>query len=171
MRTLHADFARPAQWPVMALWTAAALLAALTAWEGVHDLREAKALSAKRAETAELGARLDSAHARQAGHAASAAEPPPFANDATHWLRLSRVDVGGVFRSVESAQVAGARLVSIEIDGEGRRAELEVEVTGADVASAYLDALNAGLARPAWALTRLQAQGGTETALIHEQLE
>ena len=59
MRALHADFARPAQWPVVALWGLTAAVLALATWAGARDLREWRALSAERVKTAELGAQLD----------------------------------------------------------------------------------------------------------------
>ena len=171
MRALHADFARPAQWPVVALWGVAVAVLALATWVGVQDLRKWRALSTERVKTAELDAQLDAARTVQAAQAASAAQPPSFALDARHWMKLSAFDGSGVLRSIESAQVAGAKVVSIGIDGDSQRVELEVEVTGAAVASSYLQALNAGTERPAWVLSRLQIQGGAEVALIHGQIE
>ena len=171
MRVLHADFARPAQWPVVALWVLAAALFALAAWAGARDLHEWRALSAERVKTAELGRQLGAARAMQSAQAASAANPPSFALDARHWMKVSAFDGSGVLRSIESAQVGGAKVVSIQIDSDSHRVELEVEVTGADVASSYLQALNAGTERPAWTLSRLQIQGGSEVALIHGQIE
>jgi hypothetical protein len=171
VRTLNADFARPAHWPVVVLWVVAVAVFALAGEIGARDFRAWQALSLARVKTAELEARLDTESAAQAAQAVHATRPPSFAPDARHWMKLSAFDAGRVLRSVESAQVAGAKLVSIEIDGDSQRVELEVEVTGADVASSYLQALNAGIERPAWALSRLQIQGGTELALIHGQIE
>lgn len=171
MRALHANFARPTRWPVIALWGLAVAVLALAAWAGTRDVREWRALSAERVKTAEFSGQLDAARAAQEARAASAARPPSFALDARHWMKLSAFDGGGVLRSIESAQVTGAKVVSIEIDGDSRHVELEVEVTGADVASSYLQALNAGTEHPAWVLSRLQVQGGTEVALIHGQID
>lgn len=171
MRALHADFARPALWPVVALWGLCVAILTLAAWAGASDVQEWRALSAERVKTAELGAQLDAARAVQSAQAASVAKSPSFALDARRWMKLSAFDGSGVLRSIESAQVAGAKVVSIEIDGDSQRVELEVEVTGADVASSFLQALNAGTERPVWTLSRLQIQGGTEVALIHGQVE
>lgn len=171
MRPLAVDFARPPQWPVIALWSLALCILALAVWAGPRDWREWRSLCAERLRTAELGNQLDTARALQATQAASAAKPLPFAIDARRWMTLSAFDGGSVLRSIESAQVNGARVVSIEMDGDSRHVQLEVEVTGADVASSYLQALNAGIDRPAWVLSRLQIQGGTEVALIDGQIE
>ena len=85
-------------------------------------------------------------------------------------MALARVDGTGVLRAVESAQVTGVKVIAIDVDAENRRVELEAEVTSAEVAASYLQALNAGADRPAWALVRLQAQGLTESALFRGQL-
>lgn len=143
---------------------------ALAAWATAHDVAAWNVLYEARLKTAALQAGLDRARAVTAARGASAAVPPTFAVDARRWMALSSFDSGGVLRSVESAQVAGAKLVSLEIDARDRRVQLEVEVTSADVATAYLQALNAGSDRPLWALTRLQAQAGIESALIVGQM-
>ena len=57
-------------------------------------------------------------------------------------------------------------MIAVEVDADGRRAEIQLDVANADVASAYLQALNAGLDTPTWTLSRLQVSGNTETALI-----
>ncbi len=152
------------------LWLLASLVLVLAAWAGLRDTQGWFALSEGKAKTAALQARLDQALVAQAAQAASAAVPPPFAVDAKRWMALSTFDSGGVLRSIESAQVAGAKVVSLEIDAEGRRVELEVEVASADVATAYLQSLNAGMDHPVWVLSRVQAQGGTESALILGQI-
>ena len=113
---------------------------------------------------------LDSMRASQASQAASASQPPPYAVDARRRMAMSSFDSAGVLRSIESAQVSGARVTSLEIDVESRQVELELEVTSADVAAAYLRALNGGLDKPQWTLSRLQVQGGVESALIHGQV-
>ena len=171
MRALRVDFARPARWPVVVLWALSMAVLAAAAWAGVRDFKEWRTLSAARVQTAKLGEQLRAARVVQSAQAASAAKPPAFSLNARHWMRMLAFDGSGVLRSIETVQVAGAKVVSIEIDSDGQRVELEVEVTGADVASSYLQALNAGTKRPAWALSRLQIQGGTELALIHGRME
>ena len=86
-------------------------------------------------------------------------------------MALASVDGAGVLRTVESAQVAGAKLINIDVNVEARQAELEVEVTSAQVAATYLQALNAGLDQPAWELVRLQTQSTSESALIRGQIQ
>jgi len=168
---LHVDFARPPRWPAIVLWMLAVAVLAAASWIGARDLQDWRALSAKRARTAALRAQLDSVRAARAAQAASAAEPPPFAVDARRWMALSRLDSTGVLRAVESAQVIGAKVTAIDVNAESRSVELEIEVTSAEVAAAYLQALNAGADRPAWALVRLQMQGAIESALIRGQLQ
>jgi hypothetical protein len=170
LRALNVDFALPPRWPVASLWVLALLVLALAGWAGLRDRQTWRVLSDEREKTAALQSQLDVARVAQAAQAASAAEAPAFALDAKRALALAMFDSGGVLRSVESAQVAGAKVVSLDIDGESRRVDLEVEVASADVAAAYLQALNAGADRTVWVLSRLQAQGGTESALIHGQI-
>lgn len=170
MRVLRVDFARPPRWPAVVLWMGAVALLAAAGWMTWRDARDWQVLSAQRAATHALQARLDEASAKRAAFAASAVEPPPFAADARRWLALAKVDGVGVLRTVESAQLAGAKLIAVDVNSERAQAELEVEVASAEVAAAYLAALNAGDDTPAWTLIRLQTQGAIETALIRGQL-
>jgi hypothetical protein len=170
LRALNVDFARPRQWPIASIWALALLVLALAGWAGLRDRQTWRVLFDEREKTAMLHSQLDVARVAQEAHAASAAELPGFALDAKRWMALAMFDSSDVLRSVESAQVAGAKVVLLDIDGESRRVELEVEVASADVAAAYLQALNAGVDRPVWVLSRLQAQGGTESALIRGQI-
>ncbi len=171
MRALRVDFSRPARWPLVALWALSVAVLATTVWAAAGDLKEWRVLSDERMKTVKLERQLDAARAVRSAQSASAAKPPTFSLDARHWMSMSAFDGSGVLRSIESAQVAGAKVVSIEIDSVNERVELEVEVTGADVASNYLQALNAGTGRSDWTLSRLQIQGGTEMALIHGRIQ
>ena len=153
-----------------ALWVLALLTLAVAGWVGAKDVRGWLALSDDKAATATLQSRLDRAIAVRAALAASAAAPPSYAIDARRWMALSTFDTAGVLRSVESAQIAGAKVVALDIDAPGRSVELEVEVASAEVATAYLQALNAGIDHPVWVISRLQAQAGIESALILGQI-
>lgn len=170
LRPLNVDFAAPRRLPALALWAVAAALLVLTGFVAAADVRRWQALASARDNTAGLRTRFDAQRASQASRAASASQPPPFADDARRRIATSSFDAAGVLRSLESAQVAGAKVTSLDIDAESRQVELELEVTSADVAAAYLSALNAGLDTSQWTLSRLQVQGGTETALIHGQV-
>lgn len=170
LRLLRVEFARPPRWPALLLWTSAAAVFVAASWVVFRDVQAWQALSAGRARTEALQERLDATRATDAARAASAAEAPPYAADAQRWMALARVDGTGVLRAVESAQVTGVKVIAIDVDAENRRVELEAEVTSAEVAASYLQALNAGADRPAWALVRLQAQGLTESALFRGQL-
>ncbi len=152
------------------LWATAVTLLVLAGIVAAGDVRRWNVLSSARDKTAELQSQLDTLRASQASQAASASQPPSYAVDARHRMAVSSFDSAGVLRSVESAQVSGAKVTSLEIDAETRHVELELEVTSADVAAAYLRALNAGLDKPQWTLSRLQVQGGVESALLHGQV-
>ncbi len=170
MRAVRVDFAQPPRWPVRAVWSVGVLMAVAACWVGWGDLRRWQVLVAQQAVTEALQAQADTARAARAAQAASAAELPSFAVDARRWLALAKLDSTGVLRTVESARVAGAKLIALDVNADARRAELEVEVTSAEVATAYLQALNAGTDQPAWTLVRLQTQGAVESALITGQL-
>ena len=170
MRAIHVDFAPPPRWPGLVLWGAAVLLGTASSCIGARDWQQWQSLSAKSARVDALLAQLASARAATAAQAASAAEPPPFAADAKRWMTLAALDGTGVLRAVESARVVGAKMITIDVNAESRRVELEVEVTSAEVAAAYLEALNAGEDSPQWTLARLQTQGGIESVLIRGQL-
>lgn len=167
---MNVDFAPTRCWPAAILWATAATLLVLAGFVATGDLRQWQVLSAERDKTADLHAQLDAQRAAQAMQAASASQPPTYAVDARHRMALSSFDTAGVLRSVESAQIQGAKVTSLEVDAESRHVQLELEVTSADVAAAYLLALNAGLDKPQWTLSRLQMLGGVESALISGQV-
>ena len=166
---MNIDFATPRRWPAALLWGGAAAAFVLVGYLVSVDLRRWDALSSARSGTAALQSQFDLLRASRAAEAASATQVPPYAVDARRRLTTMAFDTGGVLRSLESARIPGAKVTNLDIDAEGGHVELELEVTSADVAAAYLQALNAGLDRPRWELARLQTQGGTETALIHGQ--
>jgi hypothetical protein len=170
LRRLDFDFAPPPRWPVALLWIAATGLLALAGALVTNDVPQWHALSSGRDRVADLQAQVDAMQAAQASQAASAAAPPAFSLDVRRRMALAAFDVGGVLRSIESAQVAGARLTSLDVDADSRRVELEVEVASANVAAGYLRELNAGLDKPAWSLVRVQMHGGTESALIRGEV-
>jgi hypothetical protein len=170
LRTLPVDFARPAAWPVAVLWTVVALLVAICGWTGSRDLRALQRLTETRDATQLSEQQLGAGRAAQAALAASANEAVPFAMDARRLMALSSVDVAGVLRSIETAQLSGAKVSQIDVDTATRNIELTLEVTSADVATSYLQALNAGDDRPAWSLVRVQSQGGTIAASIHGEV-
>lgn len=170
MRSLDVDFAPPARWPVVTLWTLVACMLVGAAFLAAVDAREWRALAHRRDDVAALHAQLDSTRAQQASRAASAVESPAYAIDARRLKNLATADVAGVLRSIESARVPGARVLALDVDAEGRRIELQLDVTSADVAASYVQALNAGLDPRTWSLVRLQIQGSSQTAVIHGQL-
>ena len=137
---------------------------------GTVDARQWQALSRERAQLDAARGRLEAVSAVRAAQAASAAEPPAYAVDARRWMKLGALDAGAVLRTLESAQVPGVKVSSVDIDGEARRVELQLEVSGADVVATYVQALNAGLDAPVWMLARVQSQANLQTAVVHAQL-
>jgi hypothetical protein len=165
MRMLRPDFARPSAWPRHAAYAAAVTLLAASAWQGVLAERGYRALLDQRARTAELqsslGAELVRLNVQQAP-----ASAPSYERDARSIARMSSFDVGGVLRSVESAQVAGAKVINLDVDASTRTAALTLDVASASTATAYVEALNAGDDRPKWTLARLQTQGTGDSAEV-----
>jgi len=170
VRPLRADFARPPAWPVASLWLAVALILALAAGMGLRDLQLGRRLQEARSQTHSIMARMDDVRAEQSARAASAAQPPAFSADARRLMALSTFDAAGVLRSVEAVQMQGAKLARLDLDATTRHVEIELDVANADVATAYVQALNAGLDRPLWTLSRFQAQGASLSALIRCEL-
>lgn len=164
MRALSVDFAPPSPWPARALYFVALCMLGLALWQGVIAWRSGQRLVSERAATAATSRQLQAARARLA----SAARPsaPAYARDARTIARAAAFDVGAVLRAIESAQIVGAKVASIAIDSRRRSADLVVDVAGPEVASTYVQALDAGDPHPAWTLVRLQTQGPKSSAEI-----
>ena len=170
MKAPQVDFAPPLAWPVAVGWVCAGLAAVACALSGIRYSHAWEASASARDQTGRLARQIDALHAARSALAASAAEPAPFAADAARLTDWSSVDAAGVLRSIETAQVAGAKVAEIDIDASTRTAELRLDVTSADMATAYLAALNAGDARSAWTLVRVQSQGAAFEALIRGEI-
>ena len=170
MRAVRVDFASPPAWPAVTLWAMAALVAVACAWVGVQDLRAFGEVVRAKTATQRLAQQLEARRAAQAALASSAAGPAPFATDAGRLMAWSAVDVAGVLGSIEAAQVTGVKVSQVDVDGPARKVELTLDVVSAQVASAYVQALNAGDEHPAWTLSRVQSQGGAGSALVRGEI-
>jgi len=170
VKPLPANFATPSRWPRLSLWAVAAVAAAGAAWQGAHAGVAWQHLDAERAATRALSQQVRLKHAAAVAHAASAAARAPYAVDARRLMALASFDAAGVLRSIESVQLPGAKVSGLDIDADARRAEIQLDVTSADVAAAYVQGLNAGNDHPAWVLVRVQSQGAAQMASIRAQL-
>ena len=165
MRLLNPNFARPSPWPRHLAYASAVVLVAVSAWQGVWAEQGYRTLIDQRARTAELQSDLGVELARLNVQEAPASAPG-YERDARSIARMSSFDVGGVLRSVESAQVVGAKVVNLDIDASTRTAVLSLDVVSASTATAYVEALNAGDDHPKWTLARLQTQGTGDSAEV-----
>ncbi|MET0383536.1 MAG: hypothetical protein ABW032_08950 [Burkholderiaceae bacterium] len=165
MRPVRVDFARPSRWPGRWIVALGVVIGLVSCWQGELAWRAWHRLAESRERTLILQTALDAAVGRLR-RAEASASAPAYARDALAIARTSSFDVGGALRSVEAAQMAGAKTVSIDIDAESRTVSIDLEVAHADMATAYVEALNAGDDRRPWTLSRLQAQGGGALAAI-----
>lgn len=119
------------------------------AWHTYQKLHEAESqLLASEHRKAELDARAKSAVALK--------PPPPYLQDADRLARIASFDVGKVLAALESVQVPGARLQSIDINAVDRSARIEIDVPDTALSLQYLEALNAD-DHGRWQLVQLRA--------------
>lgn len=170
MRALKVEFAarRPLPrwlWAVVTLaFGALALHQGWQAWalqERVAALRgEADALATKHAER--------SAQARREIEGRVRVEPA-YARDAAVVARIAGFPLDRVLVSLESAQVLGVKLTSLEVSAVESTARAELEFADHAALLNYLEAINAGEPTPRWALARAQiapVAGGSNVASI-----
>ena len=157
MRPLAVDFKRPYKLPLWAFWAASALFwvasigLSAVAWQTYQKLRDVESqLQAAQHRKAELDARAKSAGELK--------PPPPYLQDAARIARIASFDVGKVLTALESVQVPGARLQSIDINAVDRAARIELDVPDAALSLRYLEALNADDAGR-WQLAQLRTAG------------
>jgi hypothetical protein len=169
VRQLPVEFAPQRQtgkwvWACIAL--AALAVAGIQADKAI-DLRALFQAEASRAN--ELAAQL--AAARQAVLPIKIAAPPPYAADARALANLASFDWGRVLTAVESVQMAGVRVLAIEISASEQQAKVELELSDAGALPKYLEAINAGEPKARWTLvqTQLGASGSTTSATIQSR--
>lgn len=106
----------------------------------------------------------------------SVAQPDPaYARDAAAVLQMAEYDVAQVLTTLETVQVAGVRVLALEIASSERSASVELEFQDPDTLHEYLEQLNAGLeAAQRWQLRRTQVQSanvaGTATIIASPAL-
>jgi hypothetical protein len=165
VKILKVEFAPPSPWPARLAYAASTAILATALWQGILAWRGYEHLRAEHVQTASMRQRMEVAFARLAPPAAPASAPP-YERDAREIARSASFDVGGVLRAIESAQVVGAKVASIDIDTQARSVGIALDVASPDVATAYAQALNGDDPHPFWVLARLQSQAGGNTAEI-----
>jgi hypothetical protein len=162
MKPLSVEFAPKRPLPAWVWVMASVLMLGVAAQQGWDAWRLTSKLHAAQVEHAGLKARLDhAARARREAEAALRAEPA-YAKDLAAIAKMASFPLDRVLASVESAQVVGARLTSIEVSAVEGVATAELEFSDQQALGAYLDAVNAGESEPRWRL--VQARAGTQGA-------
>jgi len=168
MKALQVNFARPPRWPARLAYGLSAALCALGIWQGVVAAHGYEALLGERGRSADLQRQLDRTM-KQANAPVQVASAPAYDRDARALARTSGFDVGSVLHAIESVQILGVKATNVDIDAETRTVELTLDVTSADVATIYVQALNTVVGPPVWTLVRLQAKAGGDTAQVRGQ--
>ena len=161
MKPLKVDFA-PRHRVAAGWWLAlsAALLAlaisqSLQAWEAMQATR------ATRAQIAELSARLERQRQAQEAAIARARIVPPYAQDAAAFAKMAAFPLNRVLRSLETVQIAGVRITSIDIDAAEGTVRVEIEQSSGEALMRYLSDLNAGEEKSRWQLVQMRSATGS----------
>ena len=166
MRPLEVEFAPRRPWTI---WLCAAVAFIALAWAGVQSVRWwqlDQQLQALRARDLATQALIEANR-----HAASHPEPkaePAYAESARQALALASFDMGAVLAALESAQIAGVHVSSMELSADTRTARVELELQSAELVTPYVEALNAGDPQPHWSLAALSntAASGAAAATV-----
>jgi hypothetical protein len=175
MKALKIEFAarRPVPrwlWAVATLaFGALALHQGWQAWalqERVAALRsQADALATEQAERSAQARRETAGRVRV---------EPAYARDAAAVAKIAGFPLDRVLVSLESAQVLGVKLTSLEVSAVESTARAELEFADHTALLNYLEAINAGEPQPRWALLQAQmalAPGGANVASIVSRWE
>jgi hypothetical protein len=168
VRPLRIDFV-PRRHPPAWLWyLASAILAGVAVQQGWTAWQLSRQASAAEVKVSELRLKIERVErAHQRAHAEQAIEPP-YAKDAAAIAKVAAFPVEQVFASIESAQVSGVRLTSLDVSATGGTARVELEFSDSAALSNYLAAINAGEEQPRWRLVqaRMGLSGTPSTATI-----
>lgn len=156
MKALKADFAlkRPiGAWPWVLLLM---VLGSFAAHQGLRAWGQQPQVLALQRERASLMQQLDRAGQVRRDAVARSSVIPVYASDAAAVAKVAAFPLDRVLLSLESAQVQGVKVTSLEISATDSTARAELEFADHAALLGYLEAVNAGEPTPRWAL--LQAQ-------------
>jgi hypothetical protein len=159
MRALHVNFAeRRTLWPwlAIALTVLLIVLAIHQAWAALELVKQARRAES---EVGRLALALEGQR-KLAGKASTAAGEswPAYSKDALELSKLASFDTGSVLRALESVQVAGVNLTSLEVLATPGTVRAELEVADPAALLQYLEQLNEGTdAASRWHLLRSQS--------------
>jgi hypothetical protein len=168
MKTLNVDFAPRRKSPAWRWQGVAALLLVVAAAQAHHAWQLAQQVQAAEARLNALRIQTERSAADRQQALQQQQTPPAYAKDAAELAKLAAFPVEQVFAALESAQVQGVRLSSLEVLPAEATARAEIEFSDHEALLRYLDALNTGEQTPRWILAqaRLGGSGGTNTATV-----
>lgn len=156
MKALKADFAfrRPiGAWPWVVLIL---MLGAFTAYQGWHAWTQQAHVRALQQERASLAQQLDLANQAHRDASARLSIRPAYATDAAAVAKTAGFPLDRVLSSIESVQVPGVKVTSLEISASEGTVHAELEFADHTALLGYLEEINAGEPTRRWML--LQAQ-------------
>jgi hypothetical protein len=165
MKPIRADFARrrsaaPVLWVVVGV---AALTAGWLLWDTAESRRQIATL---RAELAALEQAASDAGKASQVHAV----PPPAAYDASAREMLAQATIPWpqVLVALETVQIAGVRVQSLEYVAVEKQARVEIAAARQELALEFVNALNAGIpsegAAWRWTIVRMDQTAGDRLA-------
>jgi hypothetical protein len=165
MRALKVEFAAPRRVPQGVWYAGAAVFLALGVQQGMdawHLRQQARELDAK---TQQLRAERERREQDRAAERAQRVAPPPYAKDAAEIARIAAFPVEKVLARVESVQIVGVKVVSLNLDAVQGSARLELEFQDSAGLMKYLTAINAEEG-PKWALQQAQMSTSPGSATL-----
>jgi hypothetical protein len=170
MRPIAADFTPESRWTRRLLWAGvlvSAGCAAVACWQAWCDWQ--KLLQAQREQQVVQAQLVQRAQARLAREL-RLAQPKPYAKDAAELVRLASFPTDKVLRALETTQIEGVKVTSIDINPESATARVALEFTDQAQLMQYLEKVNAGEEKPRWILEQAKmqsSQGGTASLNSH----
>lgn len=165
MRALKVEFAPRRKLPVAAWYAMAVVLAALAAQQGVEAWQLTQRQQALRAKVDQLRGESDRQEQLREEAKAKASMPLPYAQDAAAVAKLARFPIERLLATLESVQIVGVKVVSLNVEPAQGEVRMEVEYPDQGALLKYLAALNS-TEGPAWRLQQAQfaaTQPGTAT--------
>lgn len=162
MRSVPADFLPPGRALArLSMGVSVVLFAAAVAVSVDAYTLRAKALEIER-QAAERQQQMAEEQARE-----RAPKPePPYAADARRLAAIAAMPIDAILLSLERIRIPGVRVLSLDIQSETGRVQLEIEAHDLSQVSRYLDDLNAGFETPKWALATARNEQGAKPRAV-----
>lgn len=148
----------PAQprWGLLTVWVIACLsLSGYWGYRAWQEREAAQALDRQNLELAQEISRLTE-HAETA-RTAHSGKPPAYLEDALTLAKTAAFPLQQVLRALETTQVTGVKVTSIDIHPDRGTADVVLEFTDHKALFAYLELINQGEPAPRWLLRQATA--------------